>query len=429
MENLFSSSSSEALIETLIQRGWSFIDLEHVRALIIIQSALQEDPCTVDLIESHLVNMDFRSIGGKSLPEPPVLRKSSHIQGPKVLQVSSLKDISRNSVTDSAGNVHDHRLLRLSLTDGHSQMTAIEYSHIPSLDDVVPGTKVRLENKAPVNNGIVCLSPKLITVLGGVVQSLYEEWQMNKKYSEISRSFLRASKIGETDGPPPFEKLQTRPPQQHSRQDKYPLSTSRPYQKTSAPEKWAKPDSRHIPPAIHSTEHIDDGKSAFNAGRLEEKPSSSDTRQKEVVESIPVQNQAAAQKLLQKMNQSSHENRNYRGRRRGGRERHDDLPVFTLDEWERKKDVGQTSRREDFPSASIDEDFARQLQMQYDLEDSHNFQEQRGPPIVNSQADNIKLMMFNYDRNDRAYEGEGFRGRGRGRGRGGRGRGGRGRGR
>lgn len=60
--------------------------------------------------------------------------------------------------------------MRFILTDGHSDITAIEYSHIPSIaDDVVPGMKVRLESKAQVHSGIVCLNPKVITVLGGVV--------------------------------------------------------------------------------------------------------------------------------------------------------------------------------------------------------------------------------------------------------------------
>jgi len=49
--------------------------------------------------------------------------------------MSSVDSISRNS--------SGRRLLRLCLTDGHSEITAVEYSHIPFLpDNVVPGTKV-----------------------------------------------------------------------------------------------------------------------------------------------------------------------------------------------------------------------------------------------------------------------------------------------
>lgn len=70
------------------------------------------------------------------------------------------------------------------------------------------GWQVRLEKKAAIRSGIVCLNPKVITLIGGVVPSLYEEWQMNKKYSGFSRSSLRLSKESDGTSPPPFEKLQ-----------------------------------------------------------------------------------------------------------------------------------------------------------------------------------------------------------------------------
>jgi tudor domain-containing protein 3 len=70
------------------------------------------------------------------------------------------------------------------------------------------GWQVRLEDKAVIRSGIVCLNPKVLTLLGGLVQPLYEEWQMNQKYSGFSRSPLRLSQESDTGGPPPFEKLQ-----------------------------------------------------------------------------------------------------------------------------------------------------------------------------------------------------------------------------
>lgn len=81
--------------------------------------------------------------------------------------------------------------------------------------------QVRLENKATIHSGIVCLNAKMITVLGGTVSSLYEEWQMNKKYSGFSRSTLKVAHEDGTAGPPPFEKLQIgalqKPLSQHKR--------------------------------------------------------------------------------------------------------------------------------------------------------------------------------------------------------------------
>lgn len=83
------ADASVAVLETLRVRGWNFGDLDEVRATIMIASALADDPSSVvDSVESELINMDLRSIGGKSLPEPSLLRKSSRILGPMVLQVS-----------------------------------------------------------------------------------------------------------------------------------------------------------------------------------------------------------------------------------------------------------------------------------------------------------------------------------------------------
>lgn len=53
----------------------------------------------------------------------------------------------------------------------------------------------------------------MITVVGGIVPSLYEEWKMNRKYSGFSRSSLRLSQESDGTGPPPFEKFQIGAPQ------------------------------------------------------------------------------------------------------------------------------------------------------------------------------------------------------------------------
>uniref|UniRef100_A0A2K1WXC5 RecQ mediated genome instability protein 1 OB-fold domain-containing protein n=1 Tax=Populus trichocarpa TaxID=3694 RepID=A0A2K1WXC5_POPTR len=178
-----SSKAAEAVLEILRTRGWSLGGIDQLNALIIIHSALSDDgdPCTVaNAVESELLNMDLRSIGLKSLPDPNLLNKTSYLQGPKILQISAVRDISVSSI-EGFPNSSKRRLLKLGLTDGHNEITAIEYSHIPSIpNDIAPGSKVRLDNKAPLHNCIVCLNPKVITVIGGIVQSLHEEWQMNK---------------------------------------------------------------------------------------------------------------------------------------------------------------------------------------------------------------------------------------------------------
>lgn len=85
-----------------------------------------------------------------------------------------------------------------------------------------------------------------------------------------------------------------------------------------------------------------------------------------------MQNQAAAQKLLQKMSQAMPEDRRGWGHRFKGKGKEEDAQVFTLDEWEKRKAIGSKSAAESYVhDTSRDEEFARQLQEQLYLEDMH----------------------------------------------------------
>ncbi|KAJ9183385.1 hypothetical protein P3X46_007247 [Hevea brasiliensis] len=427
MEGEESSEASEAVIETLRTRGWSIGDIDQVKALIFIQSALSDDQETsavADSVESELLNMDLKSIGAKSLPDSNLIRKTSHLLGPKVLQISSVRDISISSIEGFSDSGH-RRLLRLRLTDGHNEITAIEYSHIPSIpNDVVPGTKVRLENKTPIHSGILCLNPKDITVIGGVVPSLYEEWQLNQKYSGFSRSLMRLSEETDSGGPPPFEKLQIVAPfhrsskqgkpavlqssnvQNQATAQKHLQSTSHPNQYSRA-QKYRGKDKEEEPQVLildkkidysestskssvpttvetagnteirlidaqQNADYLDDKVTAASlAQSIEQKPSNSETRLKEVAESVPVQNQAAALKLLQKMSSSNQGHRHSRGRKHKGKGKQEEHQVYTLDEWENRKVGADPTLKNNLPDASADEDVAWQLQNQLDVEDSH----------------------------------------------------------
>lgn len=92
-----------------------------------------------------------------------------------------------------------------------------------------------------------------------------------------------------------------------------------------------------------------------------------------MAEAVPVQNQAAAQKLLQKMSQppprGGHRSRGQRHRGRGREE--EESHLLTLEEWERRKTSANLSATHQFPDVSQDEDLARQLQQQLDFEDFH----------------------------------------------------------
>ncbi|XP_038700761.1 uncharacterized protein LOC119997670 isoform X2 [Tripterygium wilfordii] len=377
MEESSNDAAQAAVLETLKSRGWCFDELEKVKAITFIHFALADDtdPLTLaDSVESELLNSDLRSIGGKSLPDSNQIRKSSCLHGPKVLQISSVRDISLSSMDDvSMNSSSQRRLLKLSLTDGHSEVTAIEYSHIPSIPkDVVPGTKVRLEHKAAVHSGIVCLNSKTITVLGGVVQLLYEEWQVQRKYSVFSLSSLRPSHESETNGPPPFEKLEIGAPSHRFPRKDHSGFTS----KGSVPLVVKTVEGTEIKPTNgqQTTDfkaiHIDqDLKTTCPTGKDEENPSSSEIRPKEVAECVPVQNQAASQKLLQKMSEPNKRDWHAKGRRNKGKAKQEEMPVFTLDEWEKSKAGAKTGVKNELSNTSGDEDLAWQLQNQLDMED------------------------------------------------------------
>ncbi|MCD7459396.1 hypothetical protein HAX54_040853 [Datura stramonium] len=118
---------------------------------------------------------------------------------------------------------------------------------------------------------------------------------------------------------------------------------------------------------IQDREHGNELKPPAHIERNEEKPSTSESRPKEVAEAIPVQNQAAAQKLLQKMSQPPRGGQCSRGQRHRGRGREEESHLLTLEEWERRKTGANLSATHDFPDVSQDENLARQLQQQLDF--------------------------------------------------------------
>nr|KYP42724.1 Tudor domain-containing protein 3 [Cajanus cajan] len=409
-----------AVLETLRKRGWYLEDTVDLKAIVVFQSALADDPSkVVESVESELLNSDLRSISAKSLRQPALLRNpSSVLQGPIVLQISSARDVSKSSVDEFLRNSGGRRLLRLCLTDGHSEITAVEYSHVPSIpDNVVPGTKIRLENKVVVHSGIVCLNPKVLTVLGGVVKSLHEEWEMNQKYSGLSRSSLRKLENRDTGGPPSFVKLQVG---SSSGIADYNSRSRKPIAEVGEPER--RPSDIKLEPNQKPNVLDVNLESKPPQERAEDKASSSSTRPKEVVDSVPVQNQAAAQKLLQKLNHPSQNDRHFKGRKHRGKGKEEDPVVFTLEEYENRRAQTKPSNKDNNLDISRDEDLARQLQNQLYLEDS-----QGGWGGYEAKAQDIRMSMFTYERDSDSSQmagGRSGRGRGRGRGKGkGRGRG------
>ncbi|XP_038697023.1 uncharacterized protein LOC119993820 isoform X2 [Tripterygium wilfordii] len=119
------------------------------------------------------------------------------------------------------------------------------------------------------------------------------------------------------------------------------------------------------------------------------------------------------------------------------------MSVFTLDEWEKSMAGAKTVVKNELPDTSRDEDLACQLQNQLDMEDPNvhicsswvflllllfafsvsgyifffHVHVQRGKQDMG--ADDIRMSMFNYERDDDRACGMEHGGRGRGRGEGG----------
>lgn len=407
------SSAENRLLQSLAERGWRFRDPtdEAIQALL-----LASPTPSPEAVESELVSMDLRMFGGKCLPDRTAAggtsKRLSYLHGPVVLQIVSLRDIYHSSIDASFKNPQQRRLLRFGLTDGICEAVAIEFSPIPFItEEIAPGTKIRLENKVPINNGILCLSAKNVTVIGGTVQSLYEEWQMNQKYSGLSRPSLRLSPSDDGVGPPPFEKLDIEArPCRETKVQAYParkLAVTHDHGPVNSGGKPMNEDS--------NDENRDNIES-----KVESKQITQDSRPKEVSEAVPVQNQAAAQKLLQKMSQAVPEDRRGRGHRFKGKGKEEDAQVFTLDEWEKRKAIGSKPAAESYVhDTSRDEELARQLQEQLDLEDLHGG---AGAGVLHggaesSDAERLRMSMFSFSGPDEAGGGRrDFRGRGRGRG-------------
>lgn len=121
MEGASSSSAAghthTTVINALTSRGWCFGDVTYLKSLVTDISSLMgggnQTGAVVESVEAELLNIDIRLVGGKSLPDPTELRRCSHLQGPKVLQVDCFKQLktvtTRISYVES--KIHSYLIL------------------------------------------------------------------------------------------------------------------------------------------------------------------------------------------------------------------------------------------------------------------------------------------------------------------------------
>lgn len=506
--------AEEELLLSLQLRGWYLKDITIVEELL--QEVSTEKPSRAELekmIEANLLEMDLKVVGGKCLPDAAAVHRISRLQGPKVLQIVSIRNIRQSG--DRAmvpSQQKDGRLLQICLTDGHSTITAIEYCPLPSIsEDMAPGTKVCFEGIASVKSGILLLESRSLNVLGGYVQSLYEEWEIERKYSIFSRSSLNSSQVQGSSGPPPFERLNIEISPVQSRH-KAELQVHKSYGSQRVISQRDKPIASKLTNESTGTDFMEQGTASVkpggklpdtstyqvkdNAGSLNngsittervrtgyevyrpkasqhkpveslqlcakslekasicsdkktnllpgnQKPKFSEPeikstdvktnnmpvelRKNEILEggqpgsinrkmnlgadSVPIQNQAASQKLLKKMSDKGRERGEFKhgrsGKFRGNRE---ETALLTLDEWEVQKGKMKATSSSWSDDVSQDAELARQLQNQLDLEASNE------KMAHEQEAEKIRMSIFNFGNTSNNSENRGRKPRGRGRG-------------
>lgn len=112
-----------------------------------------------------------------------------------VLQVQKVRNVAAPKANEDSQAAP--RMLKLTLTDGHSYCQAIEVNPVSAIsrDRTPPGSKVLVKN-AKISAGYVLLQSNSCTYLGGKVPALYEKWEISKNLLKTARS---ASIL---DGPP-----------------------------------------------------------------------------------------------------------------------------------------------------------------------------------------------------------------------------------
>ncbi|XP_028655463.1 tudor domain-containing protein 3 [Erpetoichthys calabaricus] len=177
----------------LSKEGWYLSD-EGIEACI---SSLDKAPAVNDIIQIAL-NSDLRPIGKKFLPTDINSGRVEKLEGPCILQVQKVRNVS--APKDNEESQAAPRMLRLQMTDGHTNCLGIEYKYLSKISlNTAPGTKVKLLGTVLIKNGFLLLDDSSISVLGGEVDHMIEKWELQRSLAKHNRS-----NVGAEGGPPPF---------------------------------------------------------------------------------------------------------------------------------------------------------------------------------------------------------------------------------
>ncbi|XP_052279000.1 tudor domain-containing protein 3-like isoform X2 [Dreissena polymorpha] len=175
---------------SLQDRGWYLSDEG-------ISQCSQNGKSDPESIIRSALNVDLRDIGKKWLPEEVNRGKADCVQGPGVLQLQKIRNVS--APKDNEESQGAPRLMKLSLTDGHITCSAVETEILNGISlSTPPGTKIQLTMTVDVEHGFLLLNNKNSKSLGGRVDKLAEGWELKRKLAKQARV---ANAEG---GPPPF---------------------------------------------------------------------------------------------------------------------------------------------------------------------------------------------------------------------------------
>ncbi|XP_070824984.1 tudor domain-containing protein 3 [Chaetodon trifascialis] len=180
------------LTDSLIQEGW-YLSEEGIAEL-----RGSAEKITLNDVIRIALDSDLRPIGRKFLPSDINSGRTEKLEGPCVLQVQKVRNVS--APKDHEESQGAPRMLRLQMTDGHTTCVGLEFKHLSKISlNTPPGTKVKLLGTVQVKNGLLLLDDSKISVLGGEVDHMVEKWELQRSLAKHCRS-----NIGAEGGPPPF---------------------------------------------------------------------------------------------------------------------------------------------------------------------------------------------------------------------------------
>lgn len=370
--------------DALQQLGWFLSDEGWATVCDGVPEA--KDHNNPEVLHEAAMNIDIRKRGLGQLPAEIRSLTSRIIHGPLICQISEVVDISRPLKVPGSSVAPVHTC---QLSDGSSIVTTVAlFGDVKKLlPSTPPGTKVRL-HAARVRHGILLADDLTFEVLGGTVKHLVDAWEAQAKYGRL----IRASRKNIANMGPAFSHyVPSRSPQRsgHHSEGQHSVGAAQLPQEHSETSNM---QHTNMQGQAAFAEQATDSQAAAAANA----PGASQKALAEQSAAVPVGSRAAEagvqaaqnvknavlvrQKLQDKFHgeitdpaQAADKRTPGRGRRKGGRNQRgssgtsDGPTMMTLDDWETSQRAPQGVTGQG--ANCSDEELARQLQEQFDMEE------------------------------------------------------------